>query len=88
MSASLPASELGILTCDHQRPPVGDLRFRTPQSLNSTWSGTRNATEYSPECIGYGMDTWSQGNYVSEDCLTLNVVRTRGSGEKLPVLVW
>jgi triacylglycerol lipase len=47
----------------------------------------RNATEYGPECIGYGLDTESQGNYVSEDCLTINVVRSRGSGEGLPVVV-
>lgn len=70
------------------QPPVGDLRFRTPRSLNESWSDTRNATEYSPQCIGYGMDTWSQGNYVSEDCLTLNVVRTADDRAKLPVLIW
>ncbi|GAB7334529.1 hypothetical protein MBLNU13_g06516t2 [Cladosporium sp. NU13] len=68
---------------------------RTPPSAttkngtyNESWSGTRNATEYSPQCIGYGMDTWSQGNYVFEDCLTLNVVRTADDCDKLPVLVW
>ncbi|KAI5367385.1 Putative carboxylesterase, type B, carboxylesterase type B, active, alpha/Beta hydrolase [Septoria linicola] len=72
------------------QPPVQDLRFRTPQSLNTSWSEAKNATEYGYQCIGYGRDTWSQGNYVSEDCLTLNVVRSRGSvgGEKLPVLAW
>ncbi|KAM0705990.1 hypothetical protein Q7P35_007350 [Cladosporium inversicolor] len=70
------------------QPPLGDLRFRAPRSLNESWSETRNATEFSPQCIGYGMDTWSQGNYVSEDCLTLNVVRTADDWDKLPVLVW
>jgi carboxylesterase type B len=79
-----------FLGIPYAQPPVGDLRFRTPRSLNESWTGTRNATEYSPQCIGYGMDTWSQGNYVSKDCLTLNVVRTAGAceGDKLPVLVW
>ena len=79
-----------FLGIPYAQPPVGDLRFRTPRSLNESWTGTRNATEYSPQCIGYGMDTWSQGNYVSEDCLTLNVIRTGGTseGEKLPVMVW
>jgi len=79
-----------FLGIPYAQPPVGDLRFRTPRSLNESWTDTRNATEYSPQCIGYGMDTWSQGNYVSEDCLTLNVVRTAGAseGDKLPVLVW
>jgi carboxylesterase type B len=77
-----------FLGMPYSQPPVGELRFRVPQSLNSTWSGSKNATEYSPECIGYGKDTWSQGNYVSEDCLTLNVIKPAGSCEKLPVLVW
>ncbi|KAI5236686.1 lipase 2 [Aureobasidium subglaciale] len=77
-----------FLGMPYSQPPVGDLRFRVPQSLNTTWSGSRNATEYSPECIGYGRDTWSQGNYVSEDCLTLNVVKPAGPCKNLPVLVW
>ncbi|KLU81104.1 lipase 2 [Magnaporthiopsis poae ATCC 64411] len=74
------------------QPPVGDLRFRQAQSLNSTWQGSRNATEYGYECIGYGSDQWAQtgANYVSEDCLTLNVVRPDSvrPGDKLPVAVW
>jgi carboxylesterase type B len=77
-----------FLGIPYAQPPLRDLRFRTPRSLNESWSGSRNATEYSPQCIGYGMDTWSQGNYVSEDCLTLNVVRTADDWDKLPVLVW
>lgn len=73
------------------QPPIGDLRFRIPQSLNESWTDSRNATEYGYQCIGYGRDTWSQGNYVSEDCLTLNVVRpskAASEGQKMPVLVW
>lgn len=68
---------------------MGDLRFRQARSLNTTFS-SRNATEYSPECIGYGSDDWVLGNVVSEDCLTLNVVRPAGVGESglLPVGVW
>lgn len=44
----------------------------------------------SPQCIGYGSDTWVLGNYVSEDCLTLNVVKPSGvsEGANLPVAVW
>ncbi|KAL8397229.1 hypothetical protein RB594_004082 [Gaeumannomyces avenae] len=74
------------------QPPVGDLRLRQPQPLNSTWEGSRNATEYGYQCIGYGSDQWAQtgDNYVSEDCLTLNVVRPEGvvPGTNLPVAVW
>ncbi|KAK3115737.1 hypothetical protein LTR53_004608, partial [Teratosphaeriaceae sp. CCFEE 6253] len=75
-----------FLGMPYAQPPVGPLRFHTPVPLNSAWSGSRNATEYGPECIGYGLDTESQGNYVSEDCLTLNVVRSRGSSDSLPVV--
>ncbi|KAM3075159.1 hypothetical protein ACMFMG_007388 [Clarireedia jacksonii] len=72
------------------QPPIGDLRFRQAQSLNTTWTEPKNATEYSPECIGYGSDDWVLGNIVSENCLTLNVIRPSGisSDAKLPVAVW
>lgn len=72
------------------QPPVGDLRLRLPASLNTTWTGIRNATEYSPACFGYGEDTQiGAGNYCSEDCLALNVVRPSGyEQEKLPIAVW
>ncbi len=37
------------------QPPLGDLRFRVPRSLNSSWTDARNATAYSPICVGYGV---------------------------------
>ncbi|GKT51246.1 lipase 1 [Colletotrichum spaethianum] len=79
-----------FLGIPYAQPPVDDLRFRVPQPLNSSWEGTRNATEYSPLCFGYGSDTWVLGNHVSEDCLTINVVRPRGvaADAKLPVALW
>ena len=39
----------------YARPPIGDLRYRVPQSLNTSWLGARNANEYSPFCVGYGV---------------------------------
>ncbi|GMF56729.1 unnamed protein product [Phytophthora fragariaefolia] len=52
--------------------------------------GPKNATEYSPECYGYGSDQWVLGNVISEDCLTINVVRPSGIsvGANLPVGFW
>lgn len=44
-----------FLGIPYSQPPIGDLRFRPAQPLNTTWSGTRNATEYQPECYGYGV---------------------------------
>ena len=44
-----------FLGIPYSQPPVDELRFRTPQSLNTTWAGTRAADAYSPECVGYGV---------------------------------
>lgn len=69
------------------QPPLGDLRFANPRPLNTTWNGTRNATAYYPECVGYGGD--DIGYETSEDCLALNVIRPSGyEGQNLPVGVW
>ncbi|KAH9932885.1 cholinesterase [Fomitopsis serialis] len=71
------------------QPPVGPLRFANPRSLNTSFGGTRQATEYSVECVGYGSDQW--GFNVSEDCLYLNVVRPSNYAdydEPLPVGIW
>jgi carboxylesterase type B len=43
-----------FLGMPYAQPPVDGLRFREPQSLNSTWTGTRRATEYgSVVCCRY-----------------------------------
>jgi hypothetical protein len=49
-------------------PPVGQLRFARPRSLDSSFTGTRNATEYGYSCYQYSNPAFS----LSEDCLTLN----------------
>lgn len=78
-----------FLGMPYAQPPVNNLRYEPPQALNSSWAGAKNATQYGYECVGYGLDTESQGNYVSEDCLTLNVIRPSGyDGTPLPVGVW
>ena len=48
-------------------PPLGPLRFARPQSLNSAFNGTRDATSYGYSCYQYGT-TFN----LSEDCLNLN----------------
>lgn len=77
-----------FLGMPYAQPPVGDLRFRQSRPLNTSWTDMKNATTYSDECIGYGSDQWVLGNKISEDCLTLNVVRPSGISGSLPVAVW
>ncbi|KAM6509441.1 hypothetical protein FALCPG4_017096 [Fusarium falciforme] len=79
-----------FLGVPYAQPPLKDLRFRPPRSLNTTWSGLRNATELGHSCVGYGEDTEiAAKNYTSEDCLSLNIARPAGNfSTPLPVAVW
>ncbi|KAI6819547.1 carboxylesterase [Hortaea werneckii] len=73
-----------FLGIPYAQPPLGDLRFRWPQSIEEKWNGTRDAMEYGYSCYQY------KSNFnLSEDCLTLNVVRPSGyDNQSLPVLLW
>ncbi|OQE38381.1 hypothetical protein PENCOP_c008G00547 [Penicillium coprophilum] len=77
-----------FLGMPYAQQPVGNLRFTVPQSLNASWGDTRDATQYSDICVGYGPDSiWYPQ---SEACLTLNVIRSSSVNKdsKLPVGVW
>ncbi len=72
-------------------PPVGNLRWRAPQSA-AAWSSVRSATAFSKDCI-QEPQTYVPGpgfnNPTSEDCLYLNIWRPAGKAAKpLPVMVW
>ncbi|KAL2675704.1 hypothetical protein Neosp_011894 [[Neocosmospora] mangrovei] len=79
-----------FLGIPYAQPPVGDLRFASPKPITKAFDKVQTATEYGLMCIGYGSDTQSLGNPVSEDCLSINVVRPAGvkPGDNLPVGVW
>jgi para-nitrobenzyl esterase len=62
-------------------PPVGDLRWRTPQPVKP-WQGVRDASTFGAECMQ------SDDVLKSEDCLFLNVWRPAGIAGPLPVMVW
>lgn len=85
---SIPYDQDYFLGVPFAQPPVGDLRFRVPQSLNSSWVGTRQAINYSAACVGYGSDDFLFPE-LSEDCLYLNIVRPSGyASQDLPVALW
>jgi carboxylesterase type B len=90
---NLPSFEQELfLGMPYAQPPLDNLRLAPPLSLNTTWEGTRNATEYSLICIGYpsrGLND-DLGLELSEDCLTVNVIRPTGvvEGSNVPVMLW
>lgn len=52
------------------KPPVGDLRFRSPVPVEA-WSDVFDATADGPMCVQYCPD--NDYSDISEDCLRLNV---------------
>ena len=71
-------------------PPVGNLRWRPPQSVSS-WTGVRETTSFGSRCIqgqlSKGMVFRDPGQ--SEDCLYLNVwTPAKSADAHLPVMVW
>ncbi|KAI0110440.1 alpha/beta-hydrolase [Nemania sp. FL0031] len=73
-----------FLGMPYAQPPVGQLRYRRPLPANESFTEVRKATQYGYSCMQYG-STFD----ISEDCLTINVVRPAGEPKNpLPVLVW
>lgn len=65
-------------------PPVGDLRWRPPQPVES-WNGVLDADQFVPACMQNG----NPPSGTSEDCLYLNIWSpARSADEEIPVLVW
>jgi para-nitrobenzyl esterase len=68
-------------------PPVGDLRWRPPQSAQK-WQGVHLASEYGRACM-QSNPAISNLPAPSEDCLFLNVwTPAKRANERLPVMVW
>lgn len=79
-----------FLGIPYAQPPIGELRFASPKALTEKFNETRSATQYGAACIGYGADTEALDGPLSEDCLSLNIVRPAGTqpGDDLPVGLW
>ncbi|KAJ7305388.1 extracellular triacylglycerol lipase precursor [Mycena albidolilacea] len=71
-------------------PPLGDLRLRPPVLKTSLAAGTFNASTFGPACLQTAVPGGLTPDSMSEDCLTINVLRPTGTqtNAKLPVMFW
>uniref|UniRef100_A0A1B6C5A2 Carboxylic ester hydrolase n=1 Tax=Clastoptera arizonana TaxID=38151 RepID=A0A1B6C5A2_9HEMI len=72
------------------QPPIGELRFKSPQPPTS-WTGVRNATSDGHPCVQNNLLNYlsREVTFGSEDCLYLNVFTpTLSRTAKLPVMVY
>lgn len=83
-----------FLGVPYAKPPVGELRWRSPEPPAS-WSGVRPATEFSHAAVqsknpenGPWDHHWHPDPPFVEDCLTLNVWTPAKAGANLPVAFW
>ena len=88
----------------YAKPPLGDLRWRSPEAPTPWKPATLDATEFKPNCLqtmGWNKGWPSIKGKVSEDCLYVDVYLPRHRGPSsnatagnspsspgLPVLVW
>ncbi|KAJ7124263.1 esterase 1 [Mycena epipterygia] len=71
-------------------PPLGNLRLRPPVLKTSLAAGTFNAIAFGPACLQTAVPGGFTPASMSEDCLTINVLRPTGTpaNAKLPVMFW
>ena len=85
----------------YAKPPVGSLRWRSPQEYDECWEGVRRMDKFPPMCVQVlpGSDPeefWTRElnptatEYVmSEDCLYLNIWSpAKTLSDNLPVYLW
>ncbi|MFX1456151.1 MAG: carboxylesterase/lipase family protein [Promethearchaeota archaeon] len=71
----------------YAKPPIGDLRWKPPQKI-TPWEGILDCTQWGDQCGQGDLGPASFGN-LSENCLNLNIVAPKNTGDKkLPVMVW
>ncbi len=80
------ASTWQYLGIPYAKPPIGELRWRPPQSPTA-WTGVRDAIAWSDQAAQMlAMEAFGEGA-MSEDCLYLNVTAPKNASN-YPVMVW
>uniref|UniRef100_UPI00398E85BB LOW QUALITY PROTEIN: cholinesterase-like n=1 Tax=Pristiophorus japonicus TaxID=55135 RepID=UPI00398E85BB len=92
----LSGSVTAFLGIPYAEPPIGDLRFKKPES-RKPWSELWNANKYPNTCYQYvsssssGLsweDMWNPNTKVSEDCLYVNLWVPSPRPSKAAVMIW
>nr|AHJ81343.1 carboxylesterase [Locusta migratoria] len=79
---------LAFYRIPYARPPVGPLRFRSPQPPDA-WPHIRDATTLGPVCTQYATFVPGRSLMGAEDCLYLNVFTPELRPEEpFPVMFW
>lgn len=79
-----------FLGIPYAKPPLGGLRWRSPESPEP-WKGILDATSHCQPCVQQiHSNSWQPtSKYIgSEDCLYLDVYRPKTNAVDLPVYVW
>ena len=88
--AGNPRDDAGILSfkgIPYAQPPIGNLRWRSPQPVSS-WNHVLNATQFGFTCW-QGLPFYPIYTPQNEDCLTINVwTPAKTTNDALPVMVW
>lgn len=86
-----PSGVLNFKGIPYAAAPIGDLRWKAPQSAPN-WTATRDAKLYGSTCWASGLPAAalvSANAKASEDCLFLNIwSAAKDAGERRPVMVW
>jgi para-nitrobenzyl esterase len=74
----------------YAKPPVGELRWKTPQYPDPWYKIRYSTNNYSPCIQPVETSIWTQTDQIvgSEDCLYLNIYRPQQCSTNLPVYIW
>jgi para-nitrobenzyl esterase len=76
-----------FLGIPYAKPPIGELRFREPQFMDS-WSEIKDATNFGPISFQNQVDNPPINQEQSEDCLYLNIWTPQADDKRRPVMFW
>jgi len=76
-----------FLGIPYAKPPIGDLRFREPQPMDS-WTEIKDTTKFGPIAFQNQVDSPPINQEQSEDCLYLNIWTPQADDKRRPVMFW